>query len=484
MREEAMITASVPVAATKLEPDAIGVAQDTVIGLASSAPAASLGLTLAAVALATAYASGLVIILCAIPMLIIANAYRRLNLWNANCGASFEWVGRSISPYLGFFTGWLMIAAYVVGTISGVEVLGPSVLAVFGDNASSQWGNIGIATAVTLVMLAIGVIGIKITARTQVGMAFVEYAILVGFAIWGLIAVLGHHHGTYPITKGWFSFSGIGGKGSLTAGFLLAVFMFSGWDGTLYVNEEVRHRRRNPGKAAMIAVLILAFLYAFSSIGLQGVVSPTALQANGGTTALTVTATALGGSGWGKVMALAIALSSVASTGAGIILTARIMYGMANYRTLPPFLGNVSRRFSTPVPASLVVGFLVLALTWVYLLATSVQNAFTDVVDITGLLYCLFYVLTALATITYYRRRLSRPKDMITLGILPLAAAGFLIWIVVKSMMGAPGGELWSMAGVGIVGVVLLVAARVFLRPNFFHMSRESEPAGAADIPD
>ena len=43
-------------------------------------------------------------------MLIIANAYRRLNLWNANCGASFEWVGRAISPYLGFMTGWLMIA--------------------------------------------------------------------------------------------------------------------------------------------------------------------------------------------------------------------------------------------------------------------------------------------------------------------------------------------------------------------------------------
>jgi hypothetical protein len=32
------------------------------------------------------------LILTAIPMLIIANAYRRLNLWKANTGASFEWV--------------------------------------------------------------------------------------------------------------------------------------------------------------------------------------------------------------------------------------------------------------------------------------------------------------------------------------------------------------------------------------------------------
>ena len=63
------------------------------------------GLSLAALAAAAAYGSGPVIILCGIPMLIIANAYRRLNLWNANCGASFEWVGRAINPYLGFMTG-------------------------------------------------------------------------------------------------------------------------------------------------------------------------------------------------------------------------------------------------------------------------------------------------------------------------------------------------------------------------------------------
>jgi hypothetical protein len=82
----------------KLEPDAIGAAQDTIIGMASSAPAATVGLSLAALAVATAYGSGPILILTAIPMLIIANAYRRLNLWKANTGASFEWVGRAINP--------------------------------------------------------------------------------------------------------------------------------------------------------------------------------------------------------------------------------------------------------------------------------------------------------------------------------------------------------------------------------------------------
>src|SRR5580704_14618922 len=126
-------TAPVPVA--RLEPDAIGVSQDTVIGMASSAPAVSVGLTLAALAGTTAYGSGPVLVLTAIPMLVIANAYRRLNMWNAHSGASFEWVGRAINPYLGFMTGWLMICGYIVGTLSGVVILGPSVLAVAGSSS-------------------------------------------------------------------------------------------------------------------------------------------------------------------------------------------------------------------------------------------------------------------------------------------------------------------------------------------------------------
>ena len=306
--------------AARLEPNAIGVAQDTVIGMASSAPAATIGLSLAALAAATAYGSGPVLLLTAIPMLIIANAYRRCNMWNANCGASFEWVGRAIDPYLGFLTGWLMVVAYIIGTVAEILLLGPSVLAVFGSTSTDTWAWIAIGSVVGVVMLVIAVVGIKITARVQVSMALVEYLILVGMAIWGLVAVLGHHPGTFPITKGWFSLSGIDGKGSAVAGFLIAVFVYGGWDGTLYVNEEVKHRRTNPGRAAIIAVALLAVIYTLAQVGFQGVVSPAKLQANSAS-ALVYVAQALGGGFWAKMMALSIALSVIATTGTGIVLS-------------------------------------------------------------------------------------------------------------------------------------------------------------------
>jgi amino acid transporter len=464
-----------PAPAARLEPNAIGVAQDTVIGMATAAPAASAGLILAVLASATAYASGPALILMALPMIVIANCYRRLNLWSANCGAAFEWVGRAINPYLGFIVGWLMIMGGIIGTVSTTVVLGPSVLAVFGSTSSAIPPNIAIDTAVVLGMLVIAIIGIRLTARTQVGMGLVEYTILLGFAIVGLVAVIGHRHGTFPISKGWFSLSGIGGHGSLTAGFLVALFAYTGWDGTVYVNEEVKHRRANPGRAAMMAVAFMAVIYTLTQVGLQGVVSPAKLQANS-TSALVYVAGALGGGGWAKVMAFGLALSVIATTGTGIVLGARVIYGMASHRVLPPILGNVNRRFSTPVAATVVVGLTLLGLTWTYLLATSLENAFNDMIAVTSLLYAAFYILTALAAISYYWRRVfSNFFDAVILGVLPLAAAGFLGWILVKSVQAAPAAQIWSLIGIVGVGIALMVAARVVLRPQFFHLRRETE---------
>ena len=471
------IAETVPPPPSKLEPDAIGVAQDTIIGMATSAPAAVVAFALPLLALTANYGGGLTLVVTAIPMVIIAYAYHRLNMWNANSGASFEWVGRSINPYLGFMTGWLMIAGYVFGTLSGVEVLAPNVLAVFGSDATNKWGNVAIATALGVVMIVIAVLGIKLTARVQVAMAAIEYAILIGVSIWGLAYVLGHHPGSYPITRGWFSLSGIDGKGDAVGAFLIAVFAFSGWDGTVYVNEEVKHRRVNPGRAAILAVIFLTVIYALAQIGLQGVVSPDKLQANAASP-LVYIGQVLGGGGWAKIMALSVALSVIATTGTGIVVGARIIYGMASYRVLPEFLATVPRRFATPAAASIVFGVVVIAASWVYLLATSVQSAFSYIIDLTGILFATFYVLTALANVVYYRRRiLSRAVDAVTLGLLPLAAAAFLVWMVAKAVASKPHPEQWTLVGIVVAGLLLMLVARLVLRSPFFHMQRESDPA-------
>jgi amino acid transporter len=371
-------------------------------------------------------------------------------------------------------TGWVMLAGYLIGTVAEVVVLGPSVLAVAGVRPAGPWPLIGIDTAVCLVMGVIAIVGIRMTARIQILMAVIEYAILAGISVAGLIAVLARHPGTFRVSSGWWHLAGIGGRGSLAASLLIAVYSYSLWDGTIYVNEEVRHRRVNPGRAAMWAVALLAVLYTLAQAGLQGIVSPARLQAHSAT-ALVYVAQALGGGTAAKMMAAAIALSVTATTGTGIVLTSRIAYGMASHRTLPEFLSKVSVRFRTPARASLTVLTAIIALTATYMLTASLTTVFASVVAVAGLLAAMFYIMTGLAMIAYYRRKITAsPADAVTVGVLPLAAAGFLAWVLTEPVRAAPVAEAWSLAGILAAGLVLMLAARYGLQSRFFRIPRES----------
>jgi len=95
---------------------------------------------------------------------------------------------------------------------------------------------------------------------------------------------------------------------------------------------------------------------------------------------------------------------------------------------------------------------------------------------VTGLLFSIFYILTALAMITYYRRRvLASAWDFLILGLLPLGAAVFLGWVFVKSLAAAPVTQRWSLIGIVALGIVLMISARYILQSTFFSIERESD---------
>ena len=76
----------------------------------------------------------------------------------------------------------------------------------------------------------------------------------------------------------------------------------------------------------------------------------------------------------------------------------------------------------------------------------------------------------------YYRRRIvGSAWDLVTVGVLPLAAAGFLGWVFVKSLAIAPWTQRWSLIGIVIAGLILMFSARFVLRSAFFQIGRESE---------
>jgi Amino acid transporters len=176
-------------------------------------------------------------------------------------------------------------------------------------------------------------------------------------------------------------------------------------------------------------------------------------------------------------MALALALSVIASTGVSIVILARMIYGMASHRVLPSILGNVSPRFATPAVASVVVGVILVAVTWIYLLSGSIANAFTQLIDVTRRAV----------------RELLHPHRVLRHRVLPAAhlqqclgrRAGrhpppgggrFPGLDRVRSWQNAPASQRWSLFGIVMAGVALMLVARYILRSPFFRIPRESAP--------
>ncbi len=115
-------------------------------------------------------------------------------------------------------------------------------------------------------------------------------------------------------------------------------------------------------------------------------------------------------------------------------------------------------------------------MTWVYLLVGSIAGAFSALVAGTGILFTLYYILTGVAMIAYYRRRIfSSPVGAVVDGLLPLAAAVFLGWIIYKAMAANAANVNWTIAGIIGAGIVLMAAVRFTPRgADYFATRREA----------
>jgi predicted lysophospholipase L1 biosynthesis ABC-type transport system permease subunit len=69
-------------------------------------------------------------------------------------------------------------------------------------------------------------------------------------------------------------------------------------------------------------------------------------------------------------------------------------------------------------------------------------------------------------------------RDGLILGVLPLAAAGFLGWMLVRTLQNSPWTQRWSLIAIVVAGLVMLLAARFILKSPFFSIRRESDNQG------
>ena len=498
-----------------LKTGALGFVSNVVIGVASTAPAYSLAVSLGLVAAAVGVFSPAIMWIAFLPMLCIAVAYYYMNRAEPDCGTSFTWVSRAMGPHLGWMTGWAIIVADVIVMASLAEVAAQYTFSLFGRDVFTDpvwvlqvggqgvdFGVIALGVLFVAVLTWICYVGIEISARTQVALLGVELLALAIFAFVALFRVYAESPaGTMQPSLDWLNpLSIVGTDGSfdasaLAAGLIIALFIYWGWDTTATVNEESANPSEQPGRATVVATVILVGTYLLVTIAAQAWAGAERLAGAGESDIFAIMANEVLGSPLDKLLILAVLASAAASTQTTILPTARTALSMGSRGALPAMWAKVHPRFQTPTNATLWMG--ILSVVFYVALKCVSENVYYDALAALGLMIAFYYGLTGYACAIYYRHVLLRSvKNFVLIGVLPLAGGIVLTWAFVRSATdladpaNSYSGADWFGISVPlaitlisfVIGLVLMVLW--WLRnPTFFHqppVSYEEEPTPQA----
>ncbi|MFJ8645404.1 APC family permease [Streptomyces sp. NPDC093546] len=414
-----------------LQPNVLGTFDTIVMAVAGSAPAYSLAATTAVLVGSVGLAAPAALLYCAIPMLGIVLAYRRLGRIDVNAGAGYSWVGRTLHPFLGFLSGWALVVAATIFMVAGSLPAGQLTLALFDPYLAADTT---LATAVGagwfLAMLLVVLGGARLTVRAQLLITGAELAILLLFVVGALL----HRGAATAFDWSWLGFSHFDGVSGFASGALIAAFCYWGWDVTGNLSEETRDSRRTAGLAALVGIGIVFLLFETFTIAVNVILSSHEIQ-EGGTGVLALLGRAIWPGWGGKLLILAVMLSTVATLETTLIQVTRSLFAMGRDHTMPAALGSVHRRWNTPWVAVTVVGAVALGLFAAATALGSVGDILGEAVHAMGLQIAFYYGLAGIAAIVAYRGTLlASVRDFVLGGVWPLLGSAYMFWVFVTAL--------------------------------------------------
>ena len=286
-------------------------------------------------------------------------------------------------------------------------------------------------------MTWICVVGIELSARTQMVLLVIELASLVLFSVVALYkAYAGTIPGSVTPSLSWLTPTNFGGPSALTEGLLAAVFIYWGWDTATSVNEESDNPNTTPGVAGVISTFILVAIFVVVAFAAQAVKGANFLTNNSDDVLSATGSIVFGDSALGtlalKVLIIAVLSSAAASCQTTILPAARTALSMAMHRAFPPRLGEVDPKRLTPAFSTWWFG--IISSAWLTFLVLISRYAGGDVlawsVDGVGLMIAYYYGQTGFACVLYYRRHIFKSfKNFVFVGLLPLIGGLSLAFI-------------------------------------------------------
>ena len=413
----------------KLAANVLGLFESAVMGVAGSAPAYSIAASTALLVGAVGLAGPAALLYCGIAMFGIVFAFNYLGRTESNSGATYAWVRRGLHPALGYIAGWSLLMCSSIFMVAATLPAGSSFLGLFSEKLSNSKGWVTLfGTIFFLLMVAAVAFGVTITATVQVIMSTIEVGLLLLFAVLAIF----HGQKTHTFSWHWFSPTSFGSSQTFFAGALVAAFYYWGWDVTANLNEETKGSHKTPGRGAIIGMIITFLLFEVFTIGSNMVLSSKDIADN--------SANILGVLGqkvWpgtpGKLIVVAVLLSTVATLETQLIQVTRTMFSMGRDGTLTRAFGKVHKKYKTPIVATMTITVVGLGLFVGSQFIGSLGTIMTDAIASIGVQISIYYALAGYSVVVLFRKMIFKSvKNFIFMGLWPIIGALFMTIMFIK----------------------------------------------------
>jgi len=395
----------------------------------------------------------------ALLVLLVSAGFVRLSGEFASAGSVYAFVGGSIGPRMGAFTGATMLGTYLVFpwvSVAGVTVFGTELLRLAGLDV--DWFAVALAGWLVVGGLAVG--GLRPAVRALIAFEAVAVLVVLGLMV---VVVRALASGAAPRGQRFDAGVFVLPAGLPSGAFVLAVvaafLAFCGFASAGSRGEEADRPRAAVPRAMLVTIGLGAVFYvACVTVQAWGFGTDTAgVAAFGASTApLGALASAYVGP-WFAAVLDAMALVSAVGAGLGCVLVAvRLLFALGRDRWLPPALARVSRRTGAPSVALVVELAVGLVLIVGFRLAAVAPDRMFFVLATFGVLNLLvMYTATDIAAARHLRRSgVGRAAP-----VLPLVGAVVAVGVLLESIWSVPpglllvlGGWLTLAAGFALVG--------------------------------
>lgn len=382
----------------------------------------------------------LVYLIGLIAMVFTALAYQQMARAIPLAGSVFSYVGRGIHPTVGFFAGWAILLDYLLVPTLLYVFAAESMVGIFPDSPRWLWAVIFVAINTTINLLGIG--SMKLINRIFLT---VELIFVIIFVVIAVTALTG---GTIPDAS--FSTDPIWNADRVTgpliaAALSIAVLSFLGFDGISTLSEEATGGRKSAGRAMIIALFVVAFLFILQTwlaSSLAGGRESFSAGEEGNAFFLIVQAAS--NSGWmNAFFAVNVLAVGIANAMAAQAATSRLLFSMSRDRQLPKFLSVINKR-RVPQNAIILVSVLSAILVLFFVGQIEIISSLVNFGALFG------FMLLHLSVIYYY---LVRQKSRNYLLHLVTPVLGFLIigYVLFNAALEAKvGGVIWLIVGAGV----------------------------------